>query len=228
MPSGSSAVEPVPGPSTTRDIDDSPPPRRPRGRKRVRPVTPPDDSSSSGDEDAGNLWKNVSEPDEEPLRRPFTPQHDPGFQLPRNQNWTPFSLFSLFFSQSSIDVIVANTNKYANKIKADKSYFRWFRLSAKEFLAFIGIIIFMGLVEVPTLTEYWNDDGFFGQDFVPSSGMNRARFMNILTALHLCDFEQDRQNEMKKARKEPYDPLFKLKPFMNDLQLVCKAYFVPG
>ena len=85
----------------------------------------------------------------------------------------------------------------------------------------------MGLVEVPTLLEYWNDDGFFGQDFVRASGMNRARFMNILTALHLCEFELDRQNELKKARKEPYDPLFKLKPFMNELQLACKAYFVP-
>ena len=62
---------------------------------------------------------------------------------------------------------------------------------------------------VPTLPEYWNDDGFFGQDFVRASGMNRARFMNILTALHLCEFELDRQNEVKKARKEPYDPLFK-------------------
>ena len=182
MPSGSSAIEPVPGPSTTRDIDDSPPPRRPRGRKRVRPVTPPDESSRSGDEDAGNLWKNASEPDEEPLRRPFTPQRDPGFQLPRNQNWTPFSLFSLLFLNHPL---MTNTNKYVNKIKADNSYFRWFQLSAKEFLAFIGIIIFNGLVEVPTLTEYWNDDGFFGQDFVRSSGMNSARFMNILTALHL-------------------------------------------
>ena len=42
--------------------------------------------------------------------------------------------------------------------------------------------MFMGLVEVPTLPEYWNDDGFFGQDVVRASGMNRARFMNILTA----------------------------------------------
>ena len=59
-----------------------------------------------------------------------------------------------------------------------------FHLTSKEFLAFLGILIFMGLVEVPTLTDYWNDDGFFGQDFVRASGMNRTRFMNILTALH--------------------------------------------
>jgi len=67
--------------------------------------------------------EEFSDPDEEPVRLPFTPQREPGFQLPRNQNWTSFSLFSLFFSRSSIDVIVANTNKYANKLKTDKPYF---------------------------------------------------------------------------------------------------------
>ena len=86
----------------------------------------------------------------------------------------------------------------------------------------------MGLVEVPSLSEYWNGDGFFGQDFIRDSGMSRTRFMNILTALHLCDLEQDRLNEAKKARKEPYDPLLKLKPLLNEVQVACKAYYVPG
>ena len=136
--------------------------------------------------------------------------------------------FLCFFSSNSIDIIVKNTNKFGNKLKSDRSYFRWFQLTSKEFLAFLGSVIFMGLVEVPSLVEYWNNDGFFGQEFVRASGMNRTRFMNILTALRLCDLEQDRQNEILKARKEPYDPLFKLKPLMNDLQLACKTYFVPG
>lgn len=57
----------------------------------------------------------------------------------------------------------------------------------------------MGLVDVPSLAEYWNDDGFFGQDFVRSSGMTRTRFMNILRALHLCDYEQDNINELHKS-----------------------------
>ena len=82
-------------------------------------------------------------------------------------------------------------------------------------------------MEVPTLLEYWNDDRFFGQDFVRASGRNRTRFMNILTTLHLCDFELDRQNEITKSRKEPCDHLFKLKPIINDIQLACRSHFVP-
>ena len=30
-----------------------------------------------------------------------------------------------------------------------------------------------------------------------------------------------------KLERNLYDPLFKLKTLMNDLQLACKAYFVP-
>ena len=230
-PPGSPFAASVPGPSTAGDNDDNPPSTRGRPRKRARAITPPDDSDdddSDSDNDTGNLWRNSTDPDAQPFRMPFTPQREPGFQLPRDQNWSPFDLFSLFFSRNSIDTIVENTNKCGNKLKSDKSYFRWFQLTSKEFLAFHGIVIFMGLVEVPSLIEYQNDDGFFGQDFVRASGMNRARFMNILTALHLCDLEQDRVNEIHKARKEPYDPLFKLKPLMGELQLACKSYFVPG
>ena len=92
--------------------------------------------------------KNATDLDTEPYRMRFTPTREPGFQLPRGQNWSPFDLFSLFFSQTSIDVIVKNTNKFGNKLKSDKSYFRWFQLTSKEFLAFLGIVIFMGLVEI--------------------------------------------------------------------------------
>ena len=166
-----------------------------------------------------HFWKNATDPDPVPFRMNFTPRRDPGFQLPRDQNWSPFDLFLLFIcSHASINTIVENTIKFANKLKTDKSYFRWFQLTSKEFLAFLGIIIFMGLVDVPSLAEYWND----------ASGMNRASFMNILTALHLCDLEQDRVNELRKARKESYDPLLKLKHLMNELQLAGEAYFVPG
>ena len=157
---------PQPGPSTAPD-NDNPPPRRGRPPKRARPAPPSDDDDDSdSDDDAGNAWNNSTDLNTEPYRMRFAPSREPGFQLPRDQNWSPFYLFPLFFSQNSIDVTVKNTNKFGNKLKSDKSYFRWFQLTLKEFLAFLGIVIFMGLVEVPSLVEYWNDDGFFGQEFV--------------------------------------------------------------
>lgn len=111
------AIEPVAGPSSASDDSYCP-------RKRAR-LPPPPEQVEQG------RWKDSSEPDEEPERMPFTPQRDPGFQLPRTQNWTPFDLFSLFFSEISITSIVSNTNKYADKYKSNRSNFHWFQLTTK-------------------------------------------------------------------------------------------------
>ena len=80
---------PQPGPSTAPD-DDTPPPRRGRPPKRARPAPPSDDDDSDSDDDTGNAWKNSTDPDTEPYRMRFARTREPGFQLPRDQNWSPF------------------------------------------------------------------------------------------------------------------------------------------
>ena len=58
-------------------------------------------------------WKTADESDTAPQRRNFIPRRQPGFQLPRNKLWSPSDLFSLFFSEATINTIVHNTNVYA-------------------------------------------------------------------------------------------------------------------
>ena len=61
IPPGSPFSEPVPGPSTARDYDESPPSRRRRPQKTAQVERPPDDDSDSddadsdSDEDADNM-----------------------------------------------------------------------------------------------------------------------------------------------------------------------------
>ena len=127
----------------------------------------------------------------------------------------------------SIETILLNTNAYAEMLKTKRKSFRWFPLTAKKFLAFVAIIFFMGMVEVPELRDYQNSDGFFGQEFVRTSGMTRFRFKNILAALHVCDLELDAENDRKKKAGQPYDPLLKVKPLIGELQLACFAQYAP-
>lgn len=54
------------------------------------------------------------------------------------------------------------------------------------------------------------------------------RFMDILSTLYLCNLEEDHDNQKKKSCGDIYDPLFKVKPFMNELQEVCHTFFVTG
>lgn len=86
----------------------------------------------------------------------------------------------------------------------------------------------MGMVEVPVIRYNWNQDNFFGQDFVRNSGMTLHRLQNILAALHICKFEQDAANERKKKAGQQYDPFLKVKPLLADLQLSCSSYYVSG
>lgn len=86
----------------------------------------------------------------------------------------------------------------------------------------------MGMVEVPVIRDNWDQDNFFSQDFVRNSGMTRHRFQNILATIHICKIEEDAANECKKKAGQQYDPLLKVKPLLDDLQLSCRSYYVPG
>ena len=148
-------------------------------------------------------WKTEADVDQPPPAIWFTPNRNEGFQLPcAGQKWSPADLFLLFFSMRSIGIIVANTNAYAKHLGTKLKSLKWFPLTATEFLAFLSIIFFMGMVEVPVMRDYWNNDNFFGQDFIRNSGMSHHRFQNILAALHVCDLEEDAANERKKGQSE--------------------------
>ena len=58
--------------------------------------------------------------------------------------------------------------------------------------------------------------------------MPRNHFLNILTAIHICNVEEDATNERRKKAGQDYDPLFKIKPLIQDIQLACNTYYVPG
>ena len=83
----------------------------------------------------------------------------------------------------------------------------------------------MGLVSIPSMTEYRKMDSFFGQDFVRNSSMTHTKFLNILAAVHLSDLG-DTENDSRRENVQTYDPLFKLKPLLQDLELASAPYYV--
>lgn len=59
-----------------------------------------------------------------------------------------------------------------------------------EFYRFIAVIIFMGLISVQVLQDYWAEDGFLGQPFVKKM-MSHSKFLPILWNLHISDPDED-------------------------------------
>lgn len=76
--------------------------------------------------------------------------------------------------------------------------------------SFIAVVIYMGLVKLPAVTDYWNGSRVYSISF-PASVMSCRKFSAISSALHLSDAKVDAEN-LKKKGTAAYDRLCKLKP----------------
>lgn len=115
--------------------------------------------------------------------------------------------FTAFFDEEVMNVIVTETNRYAEQ-KKSKS---WYPVTTNEMFAFIGMIIYMGLVPLPVKELYWSTNPLFYVEKI-ASVMPVNRFKKILSNLHLND------NEKMPGRDKPdFDKLYKLRPLIERL-----------
>jgi len=136
-------------------------------------------------------WKLLTDGEDHPI-----PQVTTGFkeeitvQLP--QNATPHDFLSLYLSDNIVDLIVCETNRYAdqhiqrNVIPPHSPVRTWIPTTRDEMFSFLGLALLMGLIYKPRLHMYWSGDEIlrtpvFGQV------MSRDRFLLILRFLHFND-----------------------------------------
>jgi len=90
-----------------------------------------------------------------------------------------------------------------------------------ELLRFLLLIITMGIVDLPSVQDYWSTSWPFQTPHF-SKLLSRDRFLLLLKFLHLAN------NNNQVARGQPgYDKLFKLHPFIDPLIHSFKEMFVP-
>lgn len=169
-------------------------------------------------------WHDISIKDNEPVLPEFTPKRRPGPQLtdaPR----TPLQSFQLFFSRSVIQTIVRNTNSYAERKAEAGKTFLWVPLTVNEFYSSLALVLYMGLVKVDTLMDYWERKSIYSFPY-PQSIMSRERFQAIFSNLYLCDPQDDIENNRKKGVLG-YDRLLKIKPLYTDIVSACRTHFHP-
>ncbi|KAK7882228.1 hypothetical protein WMY93_028402 [Mugilogobius chulae] len=145
-------------------------------------------------------WHTRFERDVKPEKLSFYPVRPVGPAVDLHGNWTPLSLFQLYFSSSVVRTIINNTNKKATLHK--------------------------DLVNVHSWNDFWRKIWPYNFQY-PGDTMTRSRFETILAWLHLCDPAEDEKNDSKRGTPE-YDKLFKLKPLYTDILNSCKAHFQPN
>lgn len=109
----------------------------------------------------------------------------------------PIEFFYLFFGDDIIKDIVLETNKYGHKEAAkftnssgskSSAFSRkihWSNTSEHEIKVFFGIVLWMGLVKLPSLAAYWSRSQTFSTN-IPKF-MSRNRFQVLLNNIHFTD-----------------------------------------
>ena len=78
---------------------------------------------------------------------------------------------------------------------------KWTPTNKNELKRFFGLLLWMGLVKLPSISSYWSTDKTCSQTF-PKTVMSRSRFELLLRFLHFSNNEQaDKNNRLSKINK---------------------------
>ncbi|XP_066497507.1 uncharacterized protein [Hoplias malabaricus] len=175
------------GPSTSAlNVENIPPPcKRQRRRPSLQPQTCR--AETHGPSTSALVqppsWENEVVEDVCPPPLRFLPAREPGVQLRKGDCYTPLSLFKLFFPKDAVEVLCRNTNKQAAKNIARGAKYRWLDVDVAEFYKYIGLIIYMSMVNLKHISDFWRKSNIFSIHF-PSTVMSRDRYRSISWNVH--------------------------------------------
>ena len=134
--------------------------------------------------------------------------------LPRSVSKNQLQLQSLepFFTEEILNMITDQTNIYGKEKKHQRKTSKRKDVSKKEIESFLGLVILMGINDLPNMKLYWSKDMVFHNTFI-SSIMSRDRFLEIFYNLHLAN------NSLKPNRESKgYSKIYKVRNFTEILR----------
>ncbi|CAI8058444.1 PiggyBac transposable element-derived protein 4, partial [Geodia barretti] len=112
----------------------------------------------------GRNWREIDPAaDSEPAPLPFA--EPTGQQLPAMSSQTPADFFHLMFTDDLLDMIIEETNRYAQarietleeegQLGPRSRFNKWRPLTRSELWGFLAIILNMGIIHLPDIESYW-------------------------------------------------------------------------
>jgi len=139
---------------------------------------------------------------------------------------TPLDFYTLIVNDEIINKIVIETNKFAAQQKASKSLSpfarinKWFDTDETEIKQLFGLLIWTGLVSLPSYELYWSNSDIFATNF--GLVMSRNRFEILLQMLHFSDNSTtDNTNRLYKLGTVMEDIMLNSNNCMQPLEHLC-------
>ena len=165
-----------------------------------------------------DAWKN-----ENPILHSFPFEENSSMNVNIPDGDDPILYLRLLLTDELIKSILQCTNVYAQRVINSSRLLRrrsvsneWRNVTEEEIKKFLGLILHMGLVSMPTYREYWSKSRLYSNELFPSV-MPRERFQAIMHFLHFGEdpqYENDRlskicllSNHFSKTMNEIYTPL---------------------
>lgn len=139
-------------------------------------------------------------------------------------NKRPADFYALLVTDDILNKIVDCTNAFAmakitqsNEASMGARIRAWFPTNLAEIKRFFGLVLYMGIVRLPKISDYWANDKITGQQF-PRTVMSRNRFEVLLSMLHFS------QNDNENAT----DRLHRVRDLVEVMNDNFKNTYTPG
>lgn len=179
-----------------------------------------DESDESSDEESENEeWQLLSSEafTPPPDRFPFTA--NPGSTVLQDE-LDVLEYFKLFIDDYVCDLLVVETNRYAQQQPTTSEPTNWKPVSKEEILIFLAVIILQGIVKKPVEKLYWSKREIIITPFF-SKILPYQRYIEIKKNFHMTD------NENFDANDHPCPKLHKIWPFYDYVNKKFSEFYVP-
>ncbi len=130
-------------------------------------------------------------------------------------------IFFLFFTSTVLEHIVEQSNKFAAECMGEL-FDTWQHITEDELCAYMGFMILMGIVHLPSIYDYWKKDEIY--HYAPvARRISRDRFFELHRYLHFAD-----NNTLPSPGTPENDKLGKIGPIIAMLSDRFAAVYEPG
>ncbi|KAG8236478.1 hypothetical protein J437_LFUL016626 [Ladona fulva] len=116
---------------------------------------------------------------------------------------TPRGYFDLLFSDELYELVLGETEKFAEQLYLDSPYEKsriadWKTLENCEFQVWLGLLFHMGHIQINRLESYWRTHPLYSIPIFAEK-MSCDRFLLIMQALHFAENPLENQQEPGRA-----------------------------